>query len=124
MRYAVSGSCTDSLEDATLSVNLIGKNISLGKVFWLRHAYFCDMSAAATVHLMDLSQGVDCTAAAGVVKRKMSIPCASGRVTILDIPAPGLKFSTGCCAFAHLDATLTSSGILDYGQIGGNGYEE
>ena len=124
MRYAVSGSCTDSLEDVTTALNLLGKNITTGRVFWLRHTYFCDLSSAATVHLFDVSAGTDCTAAAGYGTRKISIPCASGRVTVLDIPAPGLKFSTGCCAFAHLDATLTSSGILELGQFGGAGYEE
>ena len=121
MRYAISGECTDAIAvDVTKAKNLLGENITTGRVLWLRHAHFYDASTAKTVLLYDVTQ--DSAKTAG--KRKFAIPCASGRTTVVDFPAPGLKFSTGCCAIMDATATSGVTGSFEVEYIGGAGYEE
>ena len=121
MRYAIMGNCTDSLSDVvTAGKNLLGRALTAGRVLWLRSAHFYDVSAAGTIALYDISQG----GATADEKRRISVPCASGRTTMVEFPSPGLKFSTGCVAFRETTATAGASGSFPPGSIGGAGYEE
>lgn len=123
MRYAKSGSCTSDLRDfCTQGKNLLGENITTGRVLWLRSAWFYDVSTASPVSLYDMTEGSATTSYAGA--KKISIPCASGRATMVDFPAPGLKFSTGCAAISDVTTTSGASGSFPDGAIGGAGYEE
>jgi len=123
MRYAISGSCTDAISamgDATKAKNLLGKNITTGRVLWLRNAHFYDASGAQTVQLYDVTQDTAKTAGSLII----NIPCASGRLTMVEFPPPGLKFSTGCCAILDATASTGVSGAFPVEAIGGSGYEE
>ena len=121
MRYGISGSCTDTLSDlVTQGKNLLGANLTTGRVLWLRGAWFYDVSTANVISLYDITKD----AAAAAEKNRIRVPCASGRTTIVEFPAPGLKFSTGCCAIRDTTTTAGASGSFAPGTIGGAGYEE
>lgn len=132
-RYAVSGAITGILSatvDATggtgapgdptalmTGVALLGQNVPAGRTVWLRSIWAHDASAAVLLHVYDASAGVDATAAS----RRLLLQCASGQLTMADIPAPGLRFTTGCVVAKD---TTTASGSFPAGSVGGVGYYE
>ena len=96
--------------------NILGSDITNGRVFWLRSFWVFDASAAIVLNLFDASAGAD--ASSGT--RRALIQCASGQLTMVDFPSPGLKFATGCVACKD---TTDASGCFVPGSIGGAGYE-
>ena len=136
MRYAVSGRLSTGFTDggagATGSAtgaagqptalkagqNLLGENLPTGRTFWLRNIYaFQDVSAGGPLHLLDSTAGdTDVTTS----RLRMSIGTASGELTTIDFPAPGIKFATGCVVMQDTSAT----GVWGIGRIGGSGYYE
>ena len=131
-KYAISGStvsvpsiatdATGSTYDPVIVHNgiaVMGRNITAGRVLWLRHFHLNNTGASLLVALADVSVGAQNTA----TTTRAKILCASGNTTLIEFPKPGLKFSTGCCI--HRDATATTATTVCYpGEIGGAGYEE
>ena len=116
-RYAVSGANSVAIGEATGNVvNLVGKTISTGRVFWLRSAWIYNAVSEFLLNIAD--SATSATGITGGTVNKMCVVCASGRTTMVDIPAPGLKFSTGCAVVFDV------SGTVAVGDAGGNGYEE
>ena len=132
-RFAVSGAnatILDGTGDATGGtgvpgdptalmggIALLGENLPTGKVLHLRGVWAYDASATILLHLFDASAGANATTST----RRMLIQCASGSSTVVDIPAPGLKFSTGCVVSKD---TTGASGSFAPGSVGGVGYYE
>ena len=121
MRYSVSGANTTALDEASAAPNLLlGKAIATGRILWLRSAWFYNAAAEDILWIMDTATS---TATSAVTNIRFPIPCASGITTVVEFPAPGLKFSTACVV--SLDGT---SGVLGasvgIGKAGGLGYEE
>ena len=129
-RYAISGANTTILSGTVAATggsgdptalmpgqSLMGRNLPSNRVLHLRSAWFFNASGAISVTLFDASAGVNATGAT----RKITLRCASVQTTMVDIPAPGLKFATGCVAAKE---TTDASGSFAAGYIGGNGYEE
>lgn len=121
-RYAVSGAVAAALDGTTTLTGepLIGRELTTGRVLWLRSAWFHSASTTSgevPLALIDATAGV---AATGTTRR-FNVICATGRTTQVDFPAPGLKFSTGCCVLK--EATTVSSAFAG-GSCGGCGYEE
>ena len=96
---------------------LLGEDIPTGRVFWLRSVWAYDASAAVLLHLFDATVAVNATDSS----RKLLLQCASGSLTMADIPAPGLKFKTGCVVCKD---TTDASGCFTPGSVGGAGYYE
>ena len=122
MRYPVSGSNTTLLDGTpTLTGQLVlGKNLTTGRALWLRSIWVhsaSSVSGEVQLSLIDASAAV----AAATSNRLMHIVAATGRTTMVDFPAPGLKFATGCCI--QKDVTTVSSPFA-VGSVGGCGYEE
>jgi len=130
-RYAVSGAVTtivEATESATgkggsatslrAGQNLIGENMRSGKVFWLRSFWcFQDVTAGGPLHLIDATAGdTDVTDS----MYRASIGTASGDTTMVEFPAPGLKFTTGCLVSPDTSAT----NVWGIGRVGGSGYYE
>jgi len=131
-KYAISGA-NDTLLDATADAtavtavadpthimagrNVLGRNITTGRSFWLRSFWAYDASGPITLTLHDASAGTSRLSTA--IKAK--IRCASGQTTMVDWPKPGLRFATGCVVSKE---TTDCSGSFQPGDIGGSGYEE
>lgn len=132
-RYAVSGA-NSTILDATVDATggtgapgdptalqggqaLLGTNLTSGRVLWLRSFWAFDASAAMLLQLFDATVGANATDAS----RKLNVQCASVALTMVDIPAPGIKFSTGCVVCKD---TTGASGSFVPGSVGGAGYEE
>ena len=127
MRYATSGICSSTL-DVSVTTNLLGRNllgatVTGGRVLWLRGAWFYAASGPETVDIGDLTELV----AIGT-GRRFTVPCASGRTTMVEFPAPGLKFATGCTVRRLLPGgasdTADATGSFETYSMGGWGYEE
>lgn len=117
-RYAVSGVVGTALDEASGdAMTLMGKAITTGRALFLRSAWFYNTGPEDTVHLMDAASGASYVNTGS----RLPVVCASGRTTMVEIPAPGLKFTTGLVA-VH-DGTFAAAGI-DIGAAGGCGYEE
>jgi hypothetical protein len=129
-RYSISGTnstilgatfdVTGKAGDATVMMfgqALLGRTLPTGRVFWLRSAWFYDASTAVLIHLFDSATGVQATGS----NKRITIRCASGSTTMVDFPAPGLKFATGCVAAKE---STDASGCFAAGYCGGAGYEE
>lgn len=97
--------------------NLLGEALPSGRVLWLRSIFAHDASAAIALQLFDATAGSDATA----TTRRLLLQCASGQLSVLDIPEPGLKFSTGCVVCKD---TTGASGSFPIGSVGGSGYYE
>ena len=124
MRYSVSGSTATAMICSSFGGEyLLGADHATGKVFWLRSAWFYNSASEDTVFIMDATLAAATHTAASLAKVKMAVLCASGRTTMVDIPAPGIKFSTSCIANMDASTAATTSGI-QLGMAGGNGYEE
>ncbi len=131
MRYSISGANSSILSGTVAAtggtgivgdptalmagVNLLGQNIPSGRTLYLRSFWALNGTAASNIHLFDATAGSNATDSS----RKVVIPCASDSLTQVEFPAPGLKFSTGCCVCK--DAT-SASGAFTPGAVGGNGY--
>jgi len=130
-RYAVSGAVTavfTSTESVTggsgsptslrAGQNLLGTVIPTERVLWLRSLWaFQDVSAGGALHLLDATaDNTDVTES----MYKASIGTASGDTTLVDFPAPGLKFVTGCV----VSPDTSASNVWGIGRIGGSGYYE
>ena len=117
MRYPTSGANAAAL-DSTQGDLLLGGAITSGRILWLRSAWFYNSHASedAIINLQDGSS--DCTVSTATVQMG-GVVCPFGKFTMVDIPAPGLKFSTGCSALKD-----TTAGTVAIGDCGGNGYEE
>ena len=119
MRYPISGNNTVTL-DGTASLTgqaLLGRSLTVGRVFWLRQLHVYNVSAGNILALFDGTVGTTYAATAALTR----IEAATGAVTRLSFDAPGLKFSTNC--LIAREAT-TVSGAFAAGSVGGQGYEE
>ena len=120
MRYGVSGANATFLQEASAGAQyLLGDAISAGKTFWLRSLWAYNSASEDRLCLMDAALN----ATYSVTSNKMSILCASGRSVMIDLPAPGLKFSTACVVVHDGTANATTS-TIQRGDAGGCGYEE
>lgn len=130
-RYAISG-VTVTLLDASIDGTgatvgdpsslfagrtLMGRNLPANRVLWLRAAWFYNDTAAVTVRIYDASDGVNATMSTS----RFVVRCASVQTTMVDFPAPGIKFATGCVVARE---TSEASAALQAGYCGGWGYEE
>ena len=124
MRYSVSGvigAQIDSTETATgISTRLLGKDITSGRALWLKSFWAYDVSSAEVLILLDMSHGYGATAST----KRVAIPCASSALTMVEFPAPGLKFSTGCAIVRDGTAPANATENFRQGEVGGAGYEE
>lgn len=129
-RYQVSGANTAVLSGTVAAtggsgdptalmpgIALLGQNIPTGRTLYLRSAWFYNPTTAIAVTLFDATVGTNATGAT----RRITVLAASGSTTMLDIPAPGLKFATGCVVAKE---TTAASGSFGAGYIGGLGYYE
>ena len=123
-RYSVSGivdAQVDATETATaLGVKLLGKTITSGRVLWLKSFWAYNCSTNAVLTLLDACAEEGATANS----RRISIPCASDSLTMIELPAPGLKFATGCSVVRDATAGAGVTGNFLEGYVGGAGYEE
>ena len=122
-RYAVSGSNTSAITAATASTfyNVLGKDITSGRVFWLRCIWYGSSGTDGDLLLYDVSQGneaTDGTKVAVLPSYLSAIHSGIQRPGYFEWAPPGLKFATGCCV------ELAVSGSIAIGKVGGNGYEE
>ena len=119
MRYPVSGAVSVALNPAGTGgvQNLLGAAITTGRVLQLKSIWIHNSHATqdAVVNLHNLAADATTTAAS----QRFSIYVAAARSAMVDFPAPGLRFATGCCAV--LD---TTGGTVAIGECGGLGYEE
>ena len=137
MRYAVSGT-NDVLLDATVDAtggtgpagdptslmagrSVLGENLPTGRVLWLRSLWAHDASSAVDLIVFDGSAGDMATGSTTTCPKRLVVRCASGQLTMVDIPAPGLKFSTGCSV---QKSATTASACFPPGSVGGAGYYE
>ena len=119
MRYPISGSNTVTL-DGTANLTgqaLLGRNLSTGRVFWLRQVRVWNASAGNILALFDASVGTTYAATAALAR----IEAATGGVTRVSFDAPGLRFYTNCLIARN---ATTVSGAFAAGSVGGSGYEE
>ena len=129
-RYAVSGAITTVLDatfDATGKAGdptclmggmaLLGETMMTGRALWLRSVWAYDASQANVLDLFDAATGSNATSST----RRAVIACASGSTTMVDFPAPGLKFTTGCVVSKE---STVASGCFQPGNVGGAGYYE
>ena len=128
--YAVSGAITTVLDatfDATGKAGdptclmggqaLVGENMPSGRALWLRSFWAYDASQANVLDIFDASVAVNATGST----RRAVVACASGSTTMVDFPAPGLKFTTGCVVSKE---STVASGCFQPGNVGGAGYYE
>lgn len=116
MRTPVSGVAT-ATPDSTSSINLLGKVISSGRVFWLKEAWFYKANPPAdAVSLYDATTSTTGAPASTTLRYKALSPYGVS-VERVKFPAGGLKFETGCVAV--VDGTATG-----YTHMGGIGEEE
>jgi len=118
MRYAVQGVNSTVLDSTStlLGQNLLGRNISSTRVFYLQKAWLYNASGGVEVNIYDVTAGTGATAS----KLKAIIPCATDERTEANFGTPGLKFTTGCCAIKG----STANGYFGVGYAGGVGFEE
>ena len=132
MRYPVSGTATTVLTGGTTAnKNLLGAGITAGRQLWLRQAYIHNYGATyAPVFLCDVSGGA--TGPTGILNcsdgylnsvRYVIATCSGAtqnfdNPTVINFPAPGLKFTNYCTVL--MDGTCTATAII----AGGYGYEE
>ena len=122
-RYAVSGSNSAAIAPATASTlrNVLGKDITSGRVFWLRNIWYGSSGTDGDLLLYDVSAGDNATN--GTKKAVLpsflaAIHSGIARPGYFEWGSPGVKFATGCCVM------LAVSGSMGIGTLGGAGYEE
>lgn len=115
-KYATGGACTTAINPATASSNqLLGPAMRAGRELWIRSIWALPTTTAGPLVICDASVGS--TATGAVFQFYLDIDTSTGQVTIIDIPAPGLRFRTN--PVCHLDA----SGSIGIGECGYSGYE-
>ena len=118
-RYSVSGVGAGVIDQASgVTRPLMGKEISDGRALWLRSCWVYNDASELPVNLQDATAGD--TMATG--DTRFVFMAASGRNTMVDFPAPGLKFTTGCSII--IDGTANTTAAFTQGEYGGCGYEE
>ena len=118
-RYAVSGVGDSPITEASFDTEpLLGKEITTGRVLWLKNFWIYNDASELPINLQDATEG-DTMA---VADTRFVVMAASGRTTMVEFPAPGLKFSTGCSII--LDGTASTTSAFTRGEYGGAGYEE
>ncbi len=119
MRYPISGNNTVTLDTvATITGQaLLGRSLTVGRVFWLRQVRVFNASAGNILALFDGTVGTTYAATAALAR----IEAVTGGVTRVSFDAPGLKFSTNCLIARN---ATTVSGAFVAGSCGGSGYEE
>lgn len=121
MRYAISGVGADTIKEASgLSEPLLGREITDGRVLWLRNFWIYNDASEIPINIMDATEG-DTMATA---KTRFLVMAASGRTTMVEFSPPGLKFSTGCSVIADGTLAAGAHGGTARGEFGGAGYEE
>ncbi len=116
MRIPVSGVAT-AVPDATTSTRLLGKEISSGRVFWLKKAWFYKANPTAdSVGLYDATQSTTGAPASTTLRYRAQSEYGVGQDEF-EFPGSGLKFETGCVI--AVDGTATG-----YTLMGGIGEEE
>lgn len=139
-RYAVNGSIvgllnttlssTGGTADSTVtsfcnSQYLLGASGTAGRTFWLRSFVAYNAAAELPLAIYDgtiaTATVISPTTATGGYLKAVII-CASGVTTVVDFPAPGLKFTTS--AQVCRTATTTATAGFGPGTVGGAGYEE
>lgn len=130
MRYSVSGSNTTAVSGGTggatgLVQYLLGKGITTGRVFWLRGIYVSPNGTDAGASIYDASAGSTVDGEVAVLRltgvTSAAVVNGSG---IWNLPAPGLKFTTGVAV--RFDGSGVATGVCTgaIGSLGGWGYEE
>ena len=129
MRYSVSGANDTIISGlpAKTVVDLLGNDITTGRVLWLRGMWAWSLSGGGVLDLWDGTQGQVATASTASLKFRLGYASAAatdiGTTTMVEFPAPGLKFSTGCGVV--MDETPgTATSRFAVGSVGGYGYEE
>ena len=118
-RYAVSGVGGGAIDEASgVGRPLLGREITANRSFWLKNFWIYNDASELPINLQDASAG-DTMAAADT---RFVVMAASGVNTMIEFPAPGLKFTTGCAII--LDGTANTTAAFVQGEYGGNGYEE
>ena len=118
-RYSVSGVGAGTISEASGTTRpLLGSEITSGRVLWLRNFWIYNDASELPVNLQDATAG-DTMA---VADSRFVLMAASGRNTMVEFPAPGLKFTTGCAIIG--DGTGAAAAAFTQGEYGGSGYEE
>ena len=120
MRYAVSGANTAAIEPVTGALrNLLGKDITTNRVFWLRAVWYGSSGTQGDLYLYDATAGATSgTKVAAYPALMVALDNPGLNAGYREIAPPGLKFKSGCCAW------LAVSGAIAVGECGGAGYEE
>ena len=114
--YQVAGANSVAIGEATgNAISLLGKTIPTGRVFWLRSLWVYNAVSEFILNIAD--SATSATGITGGAVNRLALVCASGRTTQMDLPEPGMKFSTGCVAVFDV------SGTIAIGNCGGCGYE-
>lgn len=123
-KYWVSGANTsERVGTSTLAENLLGATITSGRVLWLTAVILPTVSACTStteIYIYDGATGGSMVTST-TAKRMMFMPLTTTegvpKDNVVEIPMPGMKFSTGC--------VFTSDGtaLIEIGNIGGCGYE-
>ena len=126
-RYWVSGaSVLQGGSTATDMRTLLGVTITSGRTLWLTSIFLPTVTLAEStthIYICDSVTGLDLGAAASAseVKRLSFLPLMATvgvpRDQMIELPMPGMKFSTGCVW------RTSGSHIFAVGTIGGAGYE-
>lgn len=117
MNFPKSGQAT-GIPDATQAINLLGRDITSGRNFFLQKAWFFkDIVGEARVGLFDVTAATG-TPSTTALKRMISFEYPQDLELPLDFGKEGLKFSLGCVV--GLQAGSTCTGIT---VAAGVGYE-
>lgn len=128
MRYAVYGQTTvDVTAEPTGPVFwALGRAVTTGRVFWLRGMYYIPCGTDAQMFISDGTTGDD--ASDMTVKARFAAVTEGGSPMgqgLVNLPAPGLKFSTGVVvSLGSSSGYGCTGGAIRAGFIGGWGYEE
>jgi len=116
MGIPISGVATGT-PDATTSINLLGKNITDSRVFWLKKAWFYKSNPPADgIGIYDAT-GSTTGAPVSTLLRYRVLSKYGDSVDNVEFPGSGLRFESGCVI--TVDGTATG-----YGLCGGVGEEE
>lgn len=114
-RYPRSGRTDEALTTSAVDVReLLGAGFHAGRTFRLRSVWVYNSHATTdgVVTLWDQAEGV-----AVAANEIFAFPVPAATLTKIDIPAPGLLFSTNLCG-------AVSAGTVAIYQAGAVGYEE
>jgi len=122
-RYWVSGANSVPITAASVSSaeHLLGASITSGRVLWLTSVILPTvtlLSVTTMINIYDAASGSSMTASANKRMSFMPLTTSEGiaRSELVELPMPGMKFSTGC-------VVLSESTAIPVGDMGGCGYE-